>query len=104
MPDPALPGRSASASWPPSGRTTCSRTARRVQHSAGKGYADLVRVRSGDASAAPDTVVQPGSADEVEAVLRACADAGVAVVPFGGGTSVVGAWSRQERSSGACVA
>ena len=61
----------------------------RVQHSAGKGYADLVRVHSSDASAAPDTVVQPGSADEVEAVLRACADAGVAVVPFGGGTSVV---------------
>jgi alkyldihydroxyacetonephosphate synthase len=34
--------------------------------------------------------VAPGSADEVAAVLRACSDAGVAVVPFGGGTSVVG--------------
>jgi alkyldihydroxyacetonephosphate synthase len=32
----------------------------------------------------------PGSAAEVAAVLRACSDAGVAVVPFGGGTSVVG--------------
>ena len=62
----------------------------RVAHAAGKGYVDLVRMRAGDATSAPDAVVVPGSADEVAAVLRACSDAGVAVVPFGGGTSVVG--------------
>jgi alkyldihydroxyacetonephosphate synthase len=39
---------------------------------------------------APDAVVTPGDAAEVAAVLRVCADAGVAVVPYGGGTSVVG--------------
>ena len=64
--------------------------ASRVTHAAGKGYVDLVRMRAGDATGAPDAVVAPGSADEVAAVLRACSDAGVAVVPFGGGTSVVG--------------
>ena len=32
----------------------------------------------------------PGSAEEIAAVLAACAAADVAVVPFGGGTSVVG--------------
>jgi len=62
----------------------------RVAHAAGRGYADLVRLRSGDGSSAPDAVVTPGSADQVRAVLSACAEARVAVVPFGGGTSVVG--------------
>jgi alkyldihydroxyacetonephosphate synthase len=62
----------------------------RVSHAAGRGYHDLVRLRAGDASGAPDAVVYPGDAEEVAAVLRACAQDGVAVVPFGGGTSVVG--------------
>ena len=62
----------------------------RVNHAAGRSYADLVRLRSGDASRAPDAVVAPGSAGEVRAVLEACSEARVAVVPFGGGTSVVG--------------
>lgn len=35
-------------------------------------------------------VVRPGSADEVAAVLRACADVGVGVVPQGGNTGLVG--------------
>jgi alkyldihydroxyacetonephosphate synthase len=62
----------------------------RVTHAAGKSYPDLVRLRAGDARSAPDAVVYPGSAGDVSAVLAACADAGVAVIPFGGGTSVVG--------------
>jgi alkyldihydroxyacetonephosphate synthase len=62
----------------------------RVLHAAGKSYPDLVRQRAGDCSQAPDAVVLPRSHDEVRAVLAACTDAGVAVVPFGGGTSVVG--------------
>jgi alkyldihydroxyacetonephosphate synthase len=61
----------------------------RVTHAAGKGYPDLVRLRSGAAENAPDAVVLP-RADEIRAVLDACAEEGVAVVPFGGGTSVVG--------------
>jgi FAD/FMN-containing dehydrogenase len=35
-------------------------------------------------------VVRPGSTDEVAAVVRACADDGVAVVPQGGNTGLVG--------------
>jgi alkyldihydroxyacetonephosphate synthase len=62
----------------------------RIEHAAGKGYVDLVRLRSGDAASAPDLVVLPGSPDEVAGLLEACAEARVAVVPFGGGTSVVG--------------
>ena len=62
----------------------------RVLHAAGKSYPDLIRLRSGDASGAPDGVIYPKSHDAVLRVLEVCAAEGVAVVPFGGGTSVVG--------------
>jgi alkyldihydroxyacetonephosphate synthase len=62
----------------------------RVRHAAGRGYADLARLRSGRLDAAPDAVLLPDGAERVEPVLAACAAEGVAVVPFGGGTSVVG--------------
>jgi alkyldihydroxyacetonephosphate synthase len=62
----------------------------RVAHAAGKGYPDLVRLRAGEPEGAPDAVVLPGSMQEVGAVLALCAGESLAVVPFGGGTSVVG--------------
>ena len=62
----------------------------RILHARGKSYPDLVRQRAGDGAGAPDAVLTPRSHEEVRAVLNACATAGVAVVPFGGGTSVVG--------------
>ena len=62
----------------------------RLLHSAGKSTTDLLRLRTGAVEHAPDAVVLPADHDEVVDVLRACADQRVAVVPFGGGTSVVG--------------
>ncbi|HET7484544.1 MAG TPA: FAD-binding oxidoreductase [Solirubrobacterales bacterium] len=62
----------------------------RVRHATGCGYADLARLRSGRLEAAPDAVLLPADADVVRRVLDVCATEGVAVVPFGGGTSVVG--------------
>jgi len=62
----------------------------RLRHAAGRGYADLVRLRGGRLDAAPDAVLLPADADAVRRVLHVCAAEGVAVVPFGGGTSVVG--------------
>jgi alkyldihydroxyacetonephosphate synthase len=62
----------------------------RLRRSAGRGYPDLVRLRGGKLEAAPDAVVVPADAGRVAAVLEACASADAAVVPFGGGTSVVG--------------
>ena len=62
----------------------------RVRHAAGRGYADLVRLRSGRLEAAPDAVLLPAGAEAVRRVIDVCAAEGVAVVPFGGGTSVVG--------------
>jgi alkyldihydroxyacetonephosphate synthase len=64
--------------------------AARVEHAAGRSYPDLVRLRTGELEEAPDAVVEPGSADQVQALLAACVEARVAVVPFGGGSSVVG--------------
>jgi len=62
----------------------------RVTHALGKSYPDLIRLRRGQIEHPPDAVVFPGSEDEVMTVLRVASEAGVAVVPFGGGTSVVG--------------
>ena len=39
---------------------------------------------------APDAVVLPAEHEQVRAVLELCAKSELAVVPFGGGTSVVG--------------
>src|SRR4051794_50279 len=62
----------------------------RIRHAAGRSYPDLVRLRTGRLEHAPDAIVRPVDAAGVAATLDACAAAGVAVVPFGGGTSVVG--------------
>ena len=91
LPDPDLPGaareRLATAVGADNVRDD---RATRIAHAVGRSYPDLVRIRSGDASSAPDAVVLPESAEQVAAVLAACAEHRVAVVPFGGGTSVVG--------------
>jgi alkyldihydroxyacetonephosphate synthase len=62
----------------------------RLRRAGGKSYLDLLRRREGDASDAPDAVVRPGTTEETAALLATCSELGVVVVPFGGGTSVVG--------------
>ncbi|MGE0791605.1 MAG: FAD-binding oxidoreductase [Sandaracinaceae bacterium] len=62
----------------------------RAFHAVGKSYYDMVRIRSGTLTVAPDAVVYPGSHDDVMTVLAWAAKRGIAVVPFGGGSSVVG--------------
>ena len=64
--------------------------ATRVSHAAGRSLPDLIRLRTGRLSSAPDAVVYPASDAEVDALLAVCAEESVAVVPVGGGTSVVG--------------
>jgi alkyldihydroxyacetonephosphate synthase len=62
----------------------------RMHHTYGRGYRDLVRGFRGEFDPAPDVVARPRDEDEVAAVLAWATDADVAVVPYGGGTSVVG--------------
>ena len=64
--------------------------AARVEHAGGKSYPDLRRLFDGDGGQAPDAVAYPADADEVAALLELAEERGLTVVPFGGGTSVVG--------------
>jgi alkyldihydroxyacetonephosphate synthase len=61
----------------------------RVGHTYGKAYRDLVRGFHGDFTPAPDVVARPTTEDDIEAVLGWAAGENIAVVPYGGGTSVV---------------
>ncbi len=62
----------------------------RAVHSFGKGYRDLIRLRRGEVPNPTDAVVWPETEAQVAAILDLAAERGIAVIPFGGGTSVVG--------------
>jgi alkyldihydroxyacetonephosphate synthase len=62
----------------------------RVSHALGKAYRDVVRGFRGRFEHPPDLVALPREESDVEAVLSWAEAEGAAVVPFGGGTSVVG--------------
>ena len=62
----------------------------RISHSLGKAYRDVVRGFYGKFENPPDLVAFPKDESEIEAVLNWAEAEGAAVVPFGGGTSVVG--------------
>jgi alkyldihydroxyacetonephosphate synthase len=62
----------------------------RVSHALGKSYRDVVRGFRGEFENPPDLVAFPREASEIETVLNWAEAEGAAVIPFGGGTSVVG--------------
>jgi len=62
----------------------------RVRHSYGRGYRDLVRAFRGEFASPPDWVFSPESEDQIASLLHFCEREDIQVVPFGGGTSVVG--------------
>ena len=62
----------------------------RLVHTYGKSYPEAVRIFARDFNNAPDIVAIPHSEDDVIALLEWAADARAAVIPFGGGSSVVG--------------
>lgn len=62
----------------------------RLLHAGGKSTPDLLRRNESGTQDAPDAVLLPGDDNEVAAILNYCSSQGIAVVPFGGGTSVVG--------------
>ncbi len=62
----------------------------RAVHSLGKSYCDLVRIRRGEITHATDAVIYPETEEQVATLLNAAAEREVAVIPFGGGTSVLG--------------
>jgi len=62
----------------------------RVSRALGKAYRDVVRGFRGEFENPPDLVALPRDESEIEAVLSWAEAEGAAVIPFGGGTSVVG--------------
>jgi alkyldihydroxyacetonephosphate synthase len=62
----------------------------RASHALGKAYRDVVRGFRGRFENPPDLVAHPGDEREIEQVLAWCVDEGLAAIPYGGGTSVVG--------------
>ena len=65
-------------------------TYERALHGYGRSYSDIVRAFRGRFDYPPDVVADPRDERELEAVLEWALGAGAAVIPFGGGTSVVG--------------
>lgn len=72
-------------------REFCSDDRRvRIEHTYGRSYPDLVRGFSGDFSSAPDIVALARHEADIAALLGWASENSVIVVPYGGGTSVVG--------------
>ncbi|HEX6476531.1 MAG TPA: FAD-binding oxidoreductase [Acidimicrobiales bacterium] len=69
----------------------CSDTSyERAAHTYGKSFRDVVRAFHGDLEHPPDIVARPRDEQDIVGVLDWCSDAGVAAIPYGGGSSVVG--------------
>ncbi|GAA2068682.1 FAD-binding oxidoreductase [Streptomyces albiaxialis] len=62
----------------------------RAAHAMGKAYRDVVRALRGRPGRIPDLVGRPGGERDVTDLLDWADGQGVAVIPFGGGSSVVG--------------
>lgn len=62
----------------------------RLAHAWGKSFPDLARSHLGLADHAPDLVAYPRDETDIARVLDWATGAGVAVIPYGGGSSVVG--------------
>jgi alkyldihydroxyacetonephosphate synthase len=69
----------------------------RIRHACGRSYTDLLALRSGNLQT-PDAVVYPGDTQQVAAVLELSLQHNCVVIPFGGGTSVVGGVNPQPKS------
>ena len=73
----------------------------RLAAASGSAYPDLVRRRRGEPVATPDLVLRPRGAESVAALVAACAEHDVALVPRGGGTSLSGGVDADDR--GGCA-
>ncbi len=62
----------------------------RVLHAVGRSFRDLAQLRTGKLPVAPDAVVRPASVEDLKLILEWANTEGYAVIPFGGGSSVVG--------------
>jgi alkyldihydroxyacetonephosphate synthase len=69
----------------------------RVTHAYGKSFLDYVRGLAGDYASAPDLVAYPRDEGEIAALIDWAGGADAAIIPFGGGSSVVGGVEHRGR-------
>ena len=62
----------------------------RLCHARGQSLPDWIALRSGRIQTFPDGVAYPQNEAEVQTLLRYASDVGAKLIPYGGGTSVVG--------------
>jgi alkyldihydroxyacetonephosphate synthase len=75
----------------------------RIMHAGGKGYRDIVRAFRLDFPCVPDLVLYPERDENLYEAYELCAREGAALVPFGGGTSVVSGVSYDGDRPVVCV-
>ncbi|MBT6326620.1 MAG: FAD-binding oxidoreductase, partial [Bdellovibrionales bacterium] len=62
----------------------------RITHALGKSYYDMLKIRSSIIKYAPDIIVYPATVDQIQKIIQICTKNKIAIIPFGGGSSVVG--------------
>ncbi|WP_297745795.1 FAD-binding oxidoreductase [uncultured Tessaracoccus sp.] len=75
----------------------------RVVHCYGKGVRDLMRIRRGDLGRIPDVVLYPADEDEIIQIMDTVVEADAVLIPFGGGSNIVGALEAQPDEQRAVV-
>ncbi|MEV7569525.1 FAD-binding oxidoreductase [Streptomyces tanashiensis] len=75
----------------------------RAAHAMGKAYRDVIRALRGRPGRIPDLVAHPTDDREVADLLDWAGEHGVAVIPFGGGSSVVGGVEYRGDAHGAVL-
>ncbi len=77
---PAIPGHALVSTEPED----------RLRHARGQSLPDWIALRSGRIGRVPDGVARPASAKDVRALIAWARETGMRLVPYGGGTSVLG--------------
>ncbi|MEN6544191.1 FAD-binding oxidoreductase [Parvibaculum sp.] len=75
----------------------------RAFHARGKSYHDLLYLRAGKLDMVPDAVIYPRNPDEALAVVKLAAEEDITLIPYGGGSSVVGGVNAMAKSLGSPV-
>lgn len=71
----------------------------RLKKASGKSYPDLLSAFFTDKIHLPDAVIYPSSQGDIKQVLQWASEQKVAIVPFGGGSNVVGAFKQKDESA-----
>jgi len=71
----------------------------RLSHTYGKSYHDLIRIRRRVFPEVPDAVLYPKNEEEIQGILSWAVENRVAIVPWGGGTSVTGGVEATRRTT-----